>query len=181
MTATLTGVQVAGNNVTVGASMSIELPSTANLASISVKLTADAGSTITFGGTTVTSGTAFTADFSGGAATIVVTQDEASNTYTLTVTKGTWDDVQDVSGASITKVGWFSAKEFKGDLDTYASGGITIPLGSFKPKYVVNIMITEGFTGEFIFSTGKLKVYKGGSEATKAQLKTATYSMILME
>ena len=180
----ITAVEVAGRAVTVASSMAITLPSTTNMASVSIKVTGTGTLTAAVGGndpTTITSGTAFNANLSSsGVITLTSTVDTAT-TYTLTVTKGSFDELQETSVTTMAKVGWFSARFVTGDLDAYAAGGITIPLGSFKPKYVVSVQISDGFTGEFIISSGKLKVYKVGVEATKAQLQTATYSMILME
>lgn len=187
MAAALTSVKVNGTTVTVSDSMAIELPSTTTMTAVPVILTAAEGYGITFRGTAVTSGTSFNANFSEtSSATIVVTAtaDESdTKSYSLTVTKGTWDGVLESGVVQITKMGWFAAREFNGDLDTYAAGGLAVPLGSFKPKHVINIMITGGFTGEWDFTNKKLKVYKGGSEATTAQLRTAEakYTMILME
>jgi len=181
MTATLTAVTVAGQSVAVSSSMSKVLPYGTSLTSVSVVLTADSG-TITAGGQTVSSGTAFNVNFaSASALSISITDDLTTNNYTLTVTAAAADEIQETSVGVITNVGWFAARCITGDLDAYTAGGLVIPMGNFDPKYVINIMITEGFTGEFDIATKKLKVYKAGVEATKANLATATYSLILME
>lgn len=181
----ITAVQVAGRNVTVASSMAITLPSTQDMSAVSIKVTGTGTLTAAVGTaspTTVTSGTAFSANLSSSGVVHLTSTADTATEYTLTVTKGSFDELQDISMNTITKVGWFSAREFKGDLDAYAAGGIPIPTGGFKPKYVVNIQITGGFWGEFDFANSKLKVYKAvGTEATKGELTSATYSMILME
>jgi len=130
--------------------------------------------------TTITSGTAFSANLtSSGVITITATVDTAA-TYTLTITKGTFDDLQSVAIEDISNFGWSGARHISGDLDTYVSGGLAIPLGTFKPRFVINVMVTDGFVGYFDIASGKLKVYKSGSEATVNQLKNSSYDMILL-
>lgn len=184
----LTGITVNGTAITpIASSMSIELPSTANLASIPVVLTAAEGCTVTFRGTAVTSGTSFNANFSEASSAAIVVTSSAEppvvEEYTVTVTQGSWDDVFESGMVTIARMGWFAAREFNGDLDTYTPGGIAVPLGSFRPKHVINVMVTGGFTGEWDVVDKKLKVYKAGTEATQAQLKSANakFTMILME
>lgn len=180
----ITAVQVAGRNVTVASSMAITLPSTTNMSAVSIKVTGTGTLTAAVGSNSpaeITSGTAFNADLSSSGVVHLTSTVDTATEYTLTITKGTFDEIQETKMSSITNFGWSGARAFEGDLDAYAAGGLAIPLGTFKPKYIVNIQISGGFTGEFIISSGKLKVYKAGVEATKAQLQTATYSMILME
>lgn len=178
-------ILVAGRDVgTIKSSMAITLPSTTDMTAVPIKVTGTGTLTAAVGSnpaTTVTSDTAFNANLSAsGVVTLTSTVDTAT-TYTLTITKGSYDEQQEVTISPFIRVGWFAAREFKGDLDTYEAGGIAIPVGGFTPRHVINIQITGGFTGEFDIATKKLKVYKAGVEATKAQLATATYSMILME
>ncbi len=175
-----------GSAVTVASTMYSKLTSSGDITNGSVTLTAaNAGDLIKVNGTTVTSGTAFVHDFKndGATLTIVVSNAEAADptataNYTLTV----YDGTQEINVATITNIGWFGARAISGDLDSYTAGGMPIALGSFKPKYVINIMISDGFTGYFDFANKKLKVYKApNTEATANELSTATYSMILME
>lgn len=174
-----------GSAVVVASTMYSKLTSSGDITDVSVTLTAaNVGDVIKVNGVTVTSGTAFTHDFKAGPTiAIVVSNAEAADptataNYTLTV----YDGVQEINVATITNIGWFGARAISGDLDSYTAGGMLIALGSFKPKYVINIMISDGFTGYFDFANKKLKVYKApNTEATANDLSTATYSMILME
>lgn len=168
----------------VTSSMTSVLTSSGNIKAVTVTLTVVAASKVKVNGADVpvTSTTAsFIHDFSNSKpVTIVVTDSAGENpeTYTLLVV----DELQDMTMTTITKVGWFSAREFKGDLDAYTAGGVPITTGSFKPKHIVSIQITGGFWGEFDFENSKLKVYKAvGTEATKADLAAARFQMILME
>jgi hypothetical protein len=186
MAVALSALTVNGRTVTIADTMSITLPSTADFTALTIVPTS-AGNYITIGTTTKASGQSFTVSVTSGTAFNVVVQDAASEptdtkTYSLTITKGSYDELLESNMTTIKNMGWFAAREFSGDLDSYAAGGIAIPMGSFKPKYVINIQITGGYWGEWDFANGKLKVYKAvGTEATKADLTSATFRMILME
>lgn len=164
--------------------MYCKLGSTGDITNVTVTLTtANDTDTVTVNGAALTSLT-FSHNFkTGPTVTIVVANAGAAEgtspvTYTLTV----YDGVQEVNVANIINIGWWPARRVTGDLDKYAAGGLYIPLGTFKPKFVVNVQITDGFVGYFDIASGKLKVYKSNkTEATEADLATAKYDMILME
>lgn len=180
-TAVLTAVSVANGSAinSITSSMSSTLTSSGDIHNVSVTLTCDAGSSITVNGVAVTSATAFLHDFSDARPlTIVVTQDASSNTYKLTVVDG----ILDSSVATIARVGWFAARCFTGDLDAYSAGGIALPLGNFKPRFVINVQVTDGFIGEYDIATQKLKVYSAaGTEASAGALGNSHFNVILME
>lgn len=162
-----------------------ELTSSGDITNVSVTLTgANAGDVIKVNGTTVTSGTAFIHDFKNDGATLTIVVSNpgavdptATANYTLTV----YDGVQETKMSTIQHVGWFGARCISGDLDAY-DGGLTLALGNFKPKFVISVQVSNGFTGYFDIPTGKLKVYKApNTEANASELSTSKYSVILME
>lgn len=178
-TGVLTAVSVANGSAinSITAAMSSTLTSAGNIKAVSVTLTADGG-VIKVNNVTVTSGTAFLHDFSDNKpVTIKVTLNDTTNTYTLTVIDG----LLSAGFSTIERVGWFAARCVTGDLDAYTAGGIVLPLGSFKPKFVVNVQVTEGFIGVYDLEEQKLKVYSAaGTEANASALKTATFNVVLM-
>ena len=176
----LTAVSVAGGATidSITSAMSCKL-NTGDITKVSVTLTADAGSTIKVDNKAVTSATAFVHDFQKKPTiTIKVTNGSDNNTYTLTV----YDELQEVKLATVKNMGWFGARAITGDLDAYTAGGISIPMGNFKPKYVINIQVTNGYTGFFDVNTKKLIIYSAaGTEATAANIRAEKYSLLLME
>ena len=178
----LTAVSVTNGSAinSITSAMSSKLTSSGNITAVQVTLTTDtdAGTTMTVQGVAVTSGETFTHNFrTVPTIAITVKNGSTTNNYTLTV----YDELQETNVSNIMNLGWWPARHVSGDLDTYTAGGLAIDLGLFYPKFVVNIMITDGFTGYFDVNTKKLKVYKGQTEATKAELAAAKYDMILME
>lgn len=180
-TAVLTAVSVTNGSAinSITSAMSSTLTSSGDIKSVQITLTCDDGSTIKVGNSTVTSGTAFLHDFSKNPKiTIKVTQDSTTNTYTLTVIDG----LQDATVSTVARVGWYAARCISGDLDAYTAGGMTLPIGNFTPRFVVNVQITEGYIGVYDLETKKLIVYSAaGTEASASALKTARYNVILME
>jgi len=176
----LTAVSVSGGATidSITSAMSCKL-NTGDITNVSVTLTADAGSTIKVDGKSVTSATAFVHDFqTKPTISIKVTNGSDNHTYTLTV----YDEIQEVKFSTVKNVGWFGARAISGDLDAYAAGGLAIPMGNFKPKYVINVQITSGYTGFFDVDTKKLIVYSAaGTEATAANIRAEKYSLLLME
>lgn len=179
MTATLTSVSVAGETVSVASAMTKEMGSGVSMP-VKVVLAADSG-TIIAGGKAVSSGSAFKFNFNNSPVMDISVKDgDVTNTYTLAVTVAS-DDAQATKMSTIRNVGWFAARYFEGDLDTYKAGGIVIPMGGFTPRYAISVQITGGFTGYFDVAQKKLMVYSApGTEATASALSKAHYQMILM-
>ena len=179
-TGVLTAVTVTNGSAinSITSAMSSTLTSSGNIKAVTVTLTADGG-TIKVNNVAVTSGTAFIHDFSDSKPiTIKVTLNDTTTTYTLTVI----DAIHTSKLGIIQRMGWFAARSISGDLDAYAAGGLTLPLGNFTPRFVINVQVSEGFIGEYDLETKKLKVYSAaGTEAQASALKTARYNVILME
>ena len=77
--------------------------------------------------------------------------------------------------------GWSNVRVFEGDLDEYASGGITLPLAGFAPLFVINVQILGGaYVGAYDVKTGKLKVYSVSDGSEISAMAGLSFSVILM-
>ena len=77
------------------------------------------------------------------------------------------------------QMGWSNVKCVTGSLENYRSGGISLNLRSFSPRFVIGIQVDKGYTGYYDLESQKLKVYKGVNEEASAD-EYVRFSVLLM-
>lgn len=133
-------------------------------------------------GKEVAFGTSMTHDFTKKPVLVVKFVDSGDTSQYTVFSFARLNMAHDVTMDTIKRVGWFAARCFEGDLDGYSAGGLALPLGGFRPRFVINVQVDNGYTGYYDLENNVLKVYASpNTEATANQLTTARYSVILME
>ena len=89
--------------------------------------------------------------------TIKITAEDGETTAIYTVTTKIKEEKKAaMKEHNFRQMGWSNVKCVTGSLENYRSGGISLNLRSFSPRFVIGIQVDKGYTGYYDLESQKL-------------------------